>query len=105
MRLALICLLAACGTKAPQVAPDAPDPCDACTADQLCVQRFDGVCTLGTFCEPRATTCHDPQIGRQSCTAECEAAYCPNPYQCTARYGCDPAKPQPSPRAFTCYGP
>ena len=108
MRLAIL-LLAACGTSAKQVAPDAPpdsvavDPCAACTTDQLCVQRFDGTCGLATECVPRATTCHDPALTETGCSQACNDAYCPSPYMCLTRLGCT-GKP-PSPNAFTCYGP
>lgn len=79
--------------------PDAGDPCDACRPDQLCVQRFDGVCDVPwTQCVTPTVDCPD-----FACTPACEAAYCPSPYRCEERFGCEhePA----SPHAFTCYGP
>ncbi len=98
-----LALLVGCGTKAKQVAPDAPDPCDRCTGAELCVQRFDGVCTLDTECIPRATACSAPSLTETSCSQACNDAYCPSPYQCMTRLGC--SGPPPSAKAFTCYGP
>ncbi len=109
MRLAAVLLLAACGTKAPLVAPDAPpdsvaiDPCDACTPDQLCVEDFDGTCGAASTCVARAATCHDPSLTEQACSQACNDAYCRAPLSCLDRLTCS-NKP-PSPKAFTCYGP
>jgi len=75
----------------------AGDPCDACGAGMLCVQRFDGTCGLQTSCVARTVECL-----QNICSAACEDAYCPKPYQCMTRTPCSTA---PSPRAFTCYGP
>ena len=101
MRLLLLGMLVACGTKRPQVSPDAPDPCDACGLD-LCVQRFDGTCGLATQCVPRAATCHDPAL-TGACSQACQDAYCPAPTTCMNRVPCSGAAP--SAKAFTCYGP
>lgn len=105
--LVLAVVLAACGTKSkpkldaakPVDAPvdTAADPCAACTADQLCVQRFNGTCGLGTSCEPR----EGRDCPTNTCSAECEQAYCPSPYQCQTRPPCGTE----SPTAFHCYGP
>ncbi|CAN5858632.1 hypothetical protein BH11MYX2_BH11MYX2_05780 [soil metagenome] len=109
MRFALASLLviAACsgdddGSDADDVAGDdgsAADPCDACSADQVCVQEFDGVCMAhGVACVAKTIEC--PLTG--SCSDECFNAYCSGaPYQCTNRDSCGGE----SPRAFTCYGP
>jgi hypothetical protein len=110
--ICLLALLVGCGTSRPQVAPDAApdslpdalvDPCTRCTPDQLCVQRFDGICNLDTECIPRAATCQTPSLTETSCSQACNAAYCPSPYQCMTRLGC--SGPPPSAKAFTCYGP
>ncbi len=106
--IALVIALGACGTSRPQVARDASpdsvvDPCDRCTADQLCVQKYDGTCVLDTSCVTPAATCPHPVLNEQPCSQQCNDAYCPSPYQCLTRIGCT-GKP-PSPKAFTCYGP
>ncbi|HEY4058728.1 MAG TPA: hypothetical protein VGM39_19075 [Kofleriaceae bacterium] len=78
-----------------------PDPCVAagCTADQVCVQSYDGTCA-GGFAHCVAKTVDCPLTG--SCSDECRVAYCPAaPYQCQNREGCGGE----SPHAFTCYGP
>jgi hypothetical protein len=78
------------------VACDPPaDPCRSCTDSEICVARYDGVCNGTPTCMPRTIEC--PQ---NACSPECEAAYCPSPYQCQVRNGCDPPAD-----AFTCYGP
>ena len=102
-KVVIALVLAACGTSRPQVAPDAPDPCDRCTGSELCVQRFDGTCTLDTECVPRAMTCETPSLTETSCSQACSDAYCPSPYQCMTRVGCGGMPP--SGKAFTCYGP
>lgn len=98
-------LLVACGDdKTPSldatidgVVDGVVDPCAACTADQVCVQRFDGTCGLGTQCLPReGRTC-----APNTCSMECEQAYCPSPYQCQTRPPCGTE----SPTSFRCYGP
>ena len=99
-RWLLVTLLAACGSSTPASsdARDASgdDPCDACTANQICIQRYDGTCNLTTTCVISSERCPD-----NACTASCEAAYCPRPYQCANRAPCGGESPQ----AFTCYGP
>lgn len=73
------------------------DPCSLCSASEICVQRFDGVCgTAGAECVPRTTDCP-----ANACSAGCEAAYCPAPYQCQNRPPCGSEVAT----AFTCYGP
>lgn len=72
------------------------DPCEACTADQLCVQLFDGTCGLVTSCVTRTIDCPS-----NACSPACEQAYCDAPYQCETRPACGTE----SPLAFTCYGP
>ena len=103
--------LAACGSGDPAGAlPDAevtidgatPDPCLACTTDQMCVALYDGVCSGGPHCVAKTLDC--PQ---NACSPACEAAYCGTPYQCADRIGCDglghPYAPPGS--SFTCEGP
>jgi hypothetical protein len=84
--------------------PDAfvvePDPCSLCTVDQICVEEFGIDCAQALpSCVPR--TIEDACApSNASCSADCQEAYCHQPYQCEYRNGC-PA----SPLAFTCYGP
>jgi hypothetical protein len=81
---------------------DAPDVCRTCTADQICVQYFNGTC--GIFrqeCAPRVPECPTGT----SCTEGC------NRYQCNRDFdppfltchsgGC----PGELPDALHCYGP
>jgi len=102
-RVVLAVVLVACGGDdggAPvDAALDAPapkDPCSVCSADQVCVQRFDGTCGLGTACVTTRERC-----APDTCSPACEAALCPRPYQCQTRPACGPE----SAAAFTCYGP
>jgi hypothetical protein len=76
--------------------PPAPDPCAACGATELCVARYDGTCQGRPSCVPKTVDCP-----ANACSSECQAAYCPQPYQCQDRVPCggEPAA------AFTCYGP
>jgi hypothetical protein len=78
--------------------PPPPDPCEQCGigTGEICVQRFDGACGFSTTCEVQTVECPD-----NACSAECEAAYCGEPFQCQNRVACGPE----SPMAFTCYGP
>jgi hypothetical protein len=80
----------------PDAIIDATDACGVCTGDQLCIQRFDGTCRESVEC-----VAPNPDCPSNACSAECEAAYCPAPYQCDNRPPCGGE----SPRAFTCYGP
>ena len=72
------------------------DPCQQCTADQICVQGFDGSCLAHSACVDRVVECPD-----NACTPECEAAYCVAPSQCQNGGFCGTE----SPLAFKCYGP
>jgi len=74
----------------------AADPCAACAAGERCIARYDGTCRLAIACVEPAASCAD-----NTCSAACEAAYCPLPYQCQTRPPCgsEPAA------ACTCYGP
>lgn len=75
----------------------ASDACAACGDDQVCVQRFDGVCTEQVVCvDPGELSC-----AAGTCSAECEALLCPEPYQCENRAPCGTEIDG----AFTCYGP
>lgn len=76
--------------------PEPIDPCIACTTDEICVQSFDGGCTGFASCVPRAPECPD-----DTCTPDCEAAYCNSPTQCQNSVPCGTE----SPLAFHCYGP
>lgn len=72
------------------------NPCQACSAGQLCVASYDGTCRGYVACVTRTTDCPN-----NACSAACESAYCTRPYQCQDRASCggEPAG------AFTCYGP
>ncbi len=97
MRFSLaILMIAACGGGSHP--PDASDPCAACSADEICVQRYGGLCEAGHSTDCIAKTVECPQ---NACTASCEAVYCTSPYQCMTRPLCG----DESPLAFTCYGP
>ncbi|MEJ7598299.1 MAG: hypothetical protein WKG01_10345 [Kofleriaceae bacterium] len=98
LTLALVSFWSACGGSSPSRTDGGTgdDPCDVCTPDQICIQRFDGTCGLATSCVTPNATCAD-----KTCSAACENAYCPRPYQCTNRAPCG----DESPDAFTCYGP
>lgn len=74
----------------------APDPCLPCRIDQICVARYNGTCGASVECITRTVDCP-----LNTCSATCEAAYCPRPYQCQNRPPCGGE----SPHAFTCYGP
>jgi hypothetical protein len=99
--------LSACGDSEDQPPSDPGpdhDPCDVCTADQLCVQKHDGTCRL------ISTACVSPTVGSVDCRAqvsgrgcarECEVAYCDQPLQCDLQVPC----PGESKKAFHCYGP
>lgn len=78
------------------------DPaCAACTANQICVQKFNGTCgRFATECQPR-----DPACTGTTCSSACDLAHCRDRgdaglLTCAAA-GCageDPA-------ALHCYGP
>lgn len=72
------------------------DECLFCTADQICVQSFDGLCTGGSRCVDKVVECPG-----NACSPECEAAYCNAPTQCQNSIPCGTE----SPLAFHCYGP
>lgn len=77
--------------------PPPPNPCDSCTADEMCVAKYDGTCGGGAACVPKTVECPD-----NACTTECQDAYCgSDPYQCEIRSPCG-TEPE---GAFTCYGP
>lgn len=76
----------------------AVDPCLTCALGQICVARYDGTCGAQVQCVTKTVDC---PITRASCSAECQTAYCPSPYQCMTRTGCGGE----SDKAFTCYGP
>src|SRR5258708_6289723 len=74
--------------------------CRACGAGQLCVARYDGTCLRNVVCVARTVDCPSDN---SVCSAACETAYCPSPYQCHYRPGCGGQPPPPG--IFTCYGP
>ena len=78
-------------------ASDTVNGCPPCPAGTTCVQSFDGTChTSGPHCV--ATTENCPV---NTCSAACEQALCPAPYQCQNRPPC----PGEVVGAFLCYGP
>jgi hypothetical protein len=86
---------------------DAADPCAACTADQVCVQAFDGTChTGGAGCRTVSDACRTKLLasGAKSCAAlsECQSELCWSPYQCVISSPCGTEAPQ---AAIYCYGP
>lgn len=75
--------------------PD-PDPCLACTSDQICVQSYDGTCGVPF------TACVDPPVEcpEAVCNPACDDALCGGITTCAAA----PCGTE-SPIAFGCYGP
>ena len=73
-----------------------PDVCLTCALGQICVALYDGVCTGGASCVAKTVDCP-----LNACSPDCQAAYCPSPYQCMTRTPCDGV----SPNAFFCRGP
>src|SRR5262245_30326395 len=71
--------------------------CPPCPTGPTCGERFDGTCqTSGAQCV--ATTENCPV---NTCSAACEQALCPAPYQCQNRSLCHTE----AVGAFLCYGP
>lgn len=70
-------------------------PCGGCPEGELCVQWFDGVCGVGTGCQPNPLACaHD------TCTPECNASICGEFFGCGGEIcGLE------VPGLFHCYGP
>src|SRR5262245_41949079 len=88
--------LAACRSST-KPSPDAADVCSACGAGTICVQSFDGTChSSGPSCVPTTESCPV-----NTCSAACQQALCPSPYQCQNRPPCGTEVPG----AFLCYGP
>lgn len=98
----LVACLVACSSSPSSTPPvDAaidgkPDVCLTCALGQICVALYDGTCMGGPSCIAKTVDCP-----LNACSAECEAAYCPSPYQCRGRAPCGGE----SPKAFNCYGP
>lgn len=93
--------IAACSSNSTDAPVDAAidgasSVCDTCTADQICIARYDGTCIESIACVARTVDCP-----ANACSPACEAAYCTSPYQCHIRPGCGGEPPT----AFTCYGP
>ena len=86
----------------PPVPDSPPDPrtaCNACAADQMCVQRFGGTCQLMAIeCVPKVA---NVECRTDACAPACEQAFCPEPFQCQNRVPC----PDENAAAFRCYGP
>lgn len=88
-----------CACDAP--GPDASDFCLSCTAEQVCVQVFNGTCgQISLACEPRNAAC----VGN-ACTPGCMQWQCndgddPPFFRCDVG-GC----PGEVPGALHCYGP
>jgi hypothetical protein len=93
-----ILTLAGCERDRPSSTIDAPASACGCDADEICVQRFDGVCTTeGPVCIQVGISCPP-----NTCSPDCETALCGSgPYQCQNRPPCGTEVPG----AFTCYGP
>lgn len=82
--------------------PDAADVCGTCTADQVCVQYFNGTCGIfRTACEPRVAECPSGT----SCTDGCNQFQCNRdsdpPFLTCHSGGCAGERPD----ALHCYGP
>lgn len=78
-------------------ASDTAHGCPPCPTGTICVESFDGTChTSGPQCV--ATTENCPV---NTCSAACEQALCPAPYQCQNRPPCQTE----AVGAFLCYGP
>jgi hypothetical protein len=101
----VVCLAAACSMQThssidaqADIPADVVDTgvCAQCRADQFCVARFDGQCGASIGCVVRTVDCVN-----NVCSPACEAAYCPQPYQCQNRAACGGEPPG----VFTCYGP
>jgi hypothetical protein len=101
-----LAFLVACSSSSDPPGPPGPpvdaaidstvDVCLTCAQGQICVARYDGACRLQAACVPKTVDCP-----LNACSADCQAAYCPAPYQCMNRAPCGGQ----SAKAFTCYGP
>ncbi len=80
---------------------DADLRCTACTADQICVQKFGGTCTpFQVECQDRAPTCTGT-----SCTPDCNFYHC-NGGSDAGILTCAAAScPGELPGALHCFGP
>jgi hypothetical protein len=83
------------------------NPCAACTANQVCVQSFDGTCrTNGVACKTVSDACRTKLLAStaKSCASlsECQSELCSSPYQCVINSPCGTEAPQ---AALYCYGP
>jgi hypothetical protein len=83
------------------------NPCAQCSASEVCVQSFDGMCGLGTIsCRTVSATCRNKlsASGRKSCTSlpECQTELCSSPFQCVIDSPCPNEAPEV---ALHCYGP
>lgn len=83
------------------------NPCAACTANQVCVQSFDGTCHAnGVACKTVSDTCRTKLLasGATTCStlSECESEFCTSPYRCIYSSPCGTEAPQ---AALYCYGP
>lgn len=96
--LAVLAIALAAGVAGPGCGTsDSPGNCPPCPLGSTCVERFDGTChTAGAICVATTETC-----APNTCSAACEAALCPSPYQCQNRAPCGIE----TTGAFLCYGP
>jgi hypothetical protein len=83
------------------------NPCAACTANQVCVQSFDGTCrTSEVACKTVSDACRTKLLasGVTTCStlSECESEFCASPYRCIYSSPCGTEAPQ---AALYCYGP
>lgn len=85
----------------PDAGLDADERCAACTADQICVQKFNGTC--GEFaleCQPRNPAC----VGN-ACSPECNLWHCRDGGDAGILTCEAPPCAGQAPGALYCYGP
>jgi hypothetical protein len=96
--VAVLALMLAVGGAAGCGTTDAGERgCPPCPSGTICVERFDGVCSPSSpICVATSETC-----APNTCSAACQQALCPSPYQCQNRAPCGTE----AAGAFLCYGP
>lgn len=85
---------------------DGSNPCAKCSATEVCVQIFDGMCHLGTVsCKAASESCRTKlsASGSKSCKSipECESEFCASPMRCVYDAPCGTETPE---AALYCYG-
>jgi len=96
------------GTTTPDLGGDiGPNPCAKCTASEVCVQSFDGMCGgRQVSCNPVSDTCRNKLTAANTKTCysipECESEFCSSPYRCIYSSPCATEVPE---AAIYCYGP